>query len=437
MSYKHMDEAWTDATKAMRDWLGEHDAVTRAVLTVDIYGRIRVILWGATEKIEDVGGDLRNTLKAEADGWWSGDVWLAGPEEGSPVHAMAWEEGIPDAEQPDRLRLLERHRNRGAWFTDLQDPVWSPRGAENAEGPPVVVFYSFKGGLGRSTALAAFAIQRARLGERVAVLDFDLDAPGVGVLLAADADGRTSSWGTLDFLLERQHLGDLSDYYHPCRRQEVVGEGELLVFPAGNLDSTYSAKLARVDLEPTQGAETNPIASMLRAIRDELQPDWILLDARTGLSEPAGALLSGVAHLHVLFGTPSEQSWQGLRIVVERLGARRLARGLPQGDCLLVQAMVPADAETAKAAKAIFEQRARDEFSDSEHGYYAEEADDAWDLSDLDAADAPHLPIPITYDLRLAHFGDVADVADLLAENPEYCELGERITARFEEAEDD
>ena len=38
------------------------------------------------------------------------------------------------------------------------------------------------GGVGRSTALAAFAIQRARLGERVAVVDLDLDAPGIGAL---------------------------------------------------------------------------------------------------------------------------------------------------------------------------------------------------------------------------------------------------------------
>ncbi len=437
MTYKHMDEAWTGATKVMRRWLGAHGAVERAVLTADVYGHIRAILWGVKKKIEPLGEDIRANLAAAAGSWWSGDVWLAGTKKGSPVHAMAWEEGVPDAEHPKRLRLLERHRNRGAWFTDLQEPVWQPRGAENAEGPPVVVFYSFKGGLGRSTALASLAIQQARAGERVAVLDFDLDAPGVGVLLAADAEGRTSPWGTLDLLLERESPAQLSDYYHPCRRRDVVGDGELIVFPAGKLDSNYPGKLARVDLEPQTGAGDNALALMLQAIRDELQPSWILLDARTGLSEPAGALLSGIAHLHVLFGTPSEQSWQGLRVIIERLGARRVARGLPQGDCLLVQAMVPADTETAKKARDTFEVRARDEFSDTKHGYYAEESDDYWDLADIETKDAPHVPVPLSYDLKLAHFADIADVADLLAQSPEYRKLAGRITARFEEAADE
>jgi MinD-like ATPase involved in chromosome partitioning or flagellar assembly len=103
---------------------------------------------------------------------------------------------------------------------------------ENA-GPPIVVFYSFKGGVGRTTSLASFAIQRARLGERVAVIDLDLDAPGVGTLLAADEKGTAAQWGVVDYLLERPVSEvDIRDYYHACRRQGVTGEGEILVIPA-------------------------------------------------------------------------------------------------------------------------------------------------------------------------------------------------------------
>jgi hypothetical protein len=440
MNYKHMDEAWPEATRVLRAWLRQHEVVARAVLAVDVFGRIRVVLWGAAQDLEPLRTDLAQKMSDVATGWWSGDLWLAGTGDGDPVHALAWNEGAPDSELPERMRLLERHRNRGAWFTDLQEPVWQSHGADEAEGPPVIVFYSFKGGLGRSTVLASFAIQRARLGERVAVLDFDLDAPGVGLLLAADAEGRTAQWGTVDYLLERDTPGPLSDYYHPCRRLEVVGDknGEILVFPAGRLDAAYPGKLARVDLEPSRNAEGfDPVVSLLRSIHDELDPAWILLDVRTGLSEPAGALLSGLAHLHVLFGTPSEQSWQGLRVVIERLGARRVAQDLPQGDCVLVQAMVPADTETAKGARVSFETHARDEFSDTEHGYYAVESDELWDLRDLETEDAPHVPVPLSYDLRLAHFRDVADVANLLAESPEYLQLAERMAARFKDVTDE
>jgi len=93
-----------------------------------------------------------------------------------------------------------------------------------------VAFYSFKGGVGRSTALAAFAIHRAREGERVAVIDADLDAPGIGTLLAADAEGTTARWGVADYLLERA-IGpvDLRDYYHACCCEEITGKGEILI----------------------------------------------------------------------------------------------------------------------------------------------------------------------------------------------------------------
>ena len=437
MTYKHMDEAWRDAGASLREWLEGNDSVARAVLTADLFGMVRVIAWKKPGTREDPAAALDPRLKDAAGGWWSGDVWVA-KDEKDPLHAMAWKEARPDEHLPDRMRLLERHRNRGAWFTDVREPLWRARGDEDPQGPPIIVFYSFKGGLGRSTALASFAIQRARLGERVAVVDFDLDAPGIGVLLASDEDGTTSPWGVVDYLLEQRQLIPLSDYYHPCRRAKVVGKGELLVFPAGQLDAAYPGKLARVDLEPSREHDgPSGVQALLDAIRTELDPQWVLLDARTGLSEPAGALLSGLGHLHVLFGTPSEQSWLGLRVVIQRLGPRGAARDLPQADCLLVHAMVPADAETAKRARASFETRARDEFS--EH-YYADvpvEDDRFWDLRDLDTADAPHAAVPLSYDLKLAHFRDVADVADILAEGNEHTRLIERIAGRFEEAPDE
>jgi hypothetical protein len=429
-----MDEASRDAGTSLREWLASNETIDRAVLTADLFGKLRVILWTRPGTDESLSVTLGQRLEQTAGSWWSGDLWIAKPGEEDPLHEMAWRQALPDKTLPKRLRLLERHRNRGAWFTETREPLWQTRGHEAPEGPPIVVFYSFKGGLGRSTALTSFAIQRAQVGERVAVVDFDLDAPGVGVLLAADERGTTAQWGAVDFLLERDTHGPLSDYYHPCRRADVAGRGELLVFPAGRLDPAYTGKLARVDFEPpSKAGRAGAVQSLLEAIRDTLKPDWILLDARTGLSEPAGVLLSGIGHLHVLFGTSSEQSWLGLRVVIERLGPRDRRRDLPQADCILIHAMVPADTETAKRARASFETRARDEFSEV---YFADSPVDDnrfWDLRDLDTEDAPHVPVPLSYDLKLAHFGDVADVVPTLVEGPEHVRLAERITGRFVE----
>jgi hypothetical protein len=418
MRFIHYDEAKKAATGWLQAWVGRTGTVERALLVSDLFGKLRVVLWAAEGVFEAARPELQRALEEGCGSWWTGEILPLDRLTGADrrIWEDAWNEARSDPET-DRLRHLDRHRSRTAWFVDSSTPVWQA----SEQGPPAVVFYSFKGGVGRSTALASFAIQRARAGERVAVVDFDLDAPGIGTLLSADSNGITSPWGVVDYLLERAR-GEvpLADYYHPCAR--VAGPGEIKVFPAGALDAGYAGKLARIDLEERPAPRTS-----------ELVPQWILVDARTGLSEPAGQLLSGIAHLHVLFGTTSEQGWRGLRVVIDRLGRQRVLAEQPQAEILLVQAMVPATAESARMATNAFAERARQEFTDF---YYAEQPEDPgaddrfWDVRDLDSEDAPHAPVPVGYREILADFRDIDQVADVLCRD-EYAALAARIVGRL------
>ena len=58
-----------------------------------------------------------------------------------------------------------------------------PRGVDRPPERPargrVITFYSYKGGTGRSMALANAAWMLAMNGERVLVIDWDLEAPGL------------------------------------------------------------------------------------------------------------------------------------------------------------------------------------------------------------------------------------------------------------------
>lgn len=431
MSFIHLDEAKKAALEQVRRAVSERPAIERALLASDLFGKLRIVLWSPPEPFEEVQTQMRGSLESACGSWWTGEFLnVVGAKENERfLWEHAWEAARRDPDL-DRLRILDRHRNRTAWFMGMSDALWeAPEG-----GAPIIVFYSFKGGLGRSTALASFAIRRARRGERVVVVDFDLDAPGVGTLLAADDKGATSPWGTVDFLIERTHgVVPLSDYYHPCRR--VANGGDIVVFPAGRIGEEYADKLARVDFDRAPNDADSSVIRLLRDIHTDLKPTWLLLDARTGVSEPAGYLLSGLANLHVLFGTTSEQSWQGLTVVIDRLGRRRVLEGRRQAECLLVQALVPPGVEASRHATEAFAERARTVFTDL---YYAEEPENPsderfWDVRDLDSEDAPHVPVPIAYEERLAHFRDIADVADLLAESAAYRTLEERITGRFEQ----
>jgi hypothetical protein len=425
MRFLHFDEAKQAAITAVRTWVAASSQDVRATLIVDLFGKLRLALWSSAEVDT---AEVAQDLVINSGPWWTGDVLCV--KELDPVTAKvydsAWDSARLDEGGP-RFRVQDRHRSRTAWFAGPVEPLWKA----SEGGPPVVVFYSFKGGLGRSTLLASFAIQRARAGERVCVLDFDLDSPGVGRLLCADAQGRTARWGVVDFLIESsQANAPLADYFHRCDR--VAGAGEIVVFPAGHLDGEYPDKLARIDLEEAPQAHESGLWKLLARVREELKPKWVLLDARTGISEPAGQLLSGIAHLHVLLGTPQDQNWQGLSLVLDRLGKERVLADRPQAELLLVQAMVPSG-EPGKAAKEAFAARAEEEFDER---YYAAEEGDAnvddgfWTLGDKGSQDAPHAPMAVDYDNKLASFGDIAEVADSLSSGV-YPPIAERIASRF------
>jgi len=431
---KHWDEARLDSTQRLRELIDRERGLERAVLVDDIFGKIRIVAWLAPGCPTEIRGRIRELMAEAAGPFWSCDVWIASgsSETDQAVYAAAWDEGV---EVTDRLRRADRHRTRGFWLGGPIEPPWlSP---EQLELPPIVAFYSFKGGVGRTTALASFAVQRAWNGDRVVVVDLDLEAPGAGVLLSPGEGLPGARWGVVDYLLERPLFEevDLRDYYHacPCYIGSPVQGEAILVVPAGRLDENYLTKLARIDLEPPPPDEIHPLRRLLEQVKDELDPRWILLDCRAGLSEAAGFVLSGLAHLYVLFGAPSEQSWQGLEVVLERLGAEHIRRQQPQAECLLVQAMVPAHLDTAASAKSQFETEARDRFTKL---YYAADPEDPeedrfWYVRDIDSQDAPHVPIPVPYKEALAFIGSLEQAAGILWNDEDFKFLASRIASRF------
>lgn len=431
---KHWDEARSDSTERLREFVDRESRIKRAVLIDDIFGKVRVVAWLAPGCPPEVRSGIPELMKEAAGPFWSGDLWIASDasRDDEAVYEAAWDAG---EEVTPRFRRSDRHRTRGFWLGSPIEPPWPSPGRLGL--PPIVAFYSFKGGVGRTTALASFALQRASVGDRVVVVDLDLEAPGAGVFMSPGEEVPGARWGVVDYLLERPLLGkvDLRDYYHTCvaRVGSPVGEVEVLVVPAGSVDQNYLGKLARIDLEPSPPGEVHPLLQLLLQLKDELDPRWILLDCRAGLSEAAGFVLSGLAHLYVLFGTPSEQSWRGLEVILERFGAQRIWRSQPQVECLLVQAMVPANPDTAASAKSEFETEAYNRFRKL---YYAADPEDPeedrfWYVRDIDTEDAPHVPVPILYKEALAFIRSLDQVANSLCYDEDFGFLASRIASRF------
>lgn len=425
---RHHDEALRHALEASAAWISSIGFEGPYLVVDDLVGRIAVAIWAPLPAKKEIAR-LRTDLEGRLGAFWSSTIHeISGNP--STLWAPLWESASPRSDLASNLRVLERAHGHLHWFSP---PPSAP--PPRPESTRIVAFLSFKGGVGRTTALASFAIQRARAGERVAVVDLDLDAPGVGALLNDEGLRTQAPYGVVDFLLEEPWVSDLEidDYAHECSRRSVTEVGSILVFPAGTLDDAYLGKLARVDLNSSLGppSDRRGIAKLLEKITSHAQsPAWVLIDGRAGLSETAGLLLSGLADLHVLVATASEQSYAGLTRMIDHVGARRLRASTTavQADVVVVQSMVPDNTVVAREVEERFAARLEEIFS--QH-YYAKdqdaEEDRWWSVADLDNPAAPHRPVVLGYKGRLAAFDRIDDVADDLATDPTYRALGARI----------
>ncbi|MCC7495478.1 MAG: AAA family ATPase [Fimbriimonadaceae bacterium] len=197
-----------------------------------------------------------------------------------------------------------------------------------------ITFYSYKGGVGRTLAVANVARGLAMFGRRVFLLDFDLEAPGLlykmrGAEARQDA---TEVRGVTDYILEAA----TDDAPMPILAEHVLtiappadATGALWLMPAGaHLAPEYWSKLAHLDwhrLFFSAEAAGVPLFLDLKArIEQDFQPDYLLIDSRTGVTEIGGVATSLLADLVVLLFHNNAESIDGTRALLASLQRRHL-----------------------------------------------------------------------------------------------------------------
>lgn len=325
-------------------------ATTRAkvCLVRDARGRVRIAL--EKDAVAD-SPRLAEELSREVGSWFAPPLL---DQRGSPAHRRiaaellrdppAWPSGWPeDIELPDGSRAPVPGWLVGRAVLQSKESWIDAAAAPAADAPRVVSFYSFKGGVGRTTTLACVAARLARGERKVVAIDLDLEAPGVGQFLGARRDV-----GVVDHVLSHLATGDVGE----VEPEPVAGHDGLWVVPAGVLGRGYIEKLARLDyLAVTAGEQTSPteeaLRSLLSAIADAVSPDVILLDSRAGLHDLGGLALHRLSHADILVSRANAQGRDGMRIVLETI--RRLRPDAQDRDVRLVQTMVPMPFESPEA----------------------------------------------------------------------------------------
>jgi len=412
-------ETWKDSASL------RHIAVVR-----DLRGRLRLVVEPRADTSPDLDA-LRNLLNTSLGAWFTGEilstqhgaqalrnvarrVLAVAPPWDAPRYLGPLGEVI--TAPPERWLLLERRVGKQPWLEGDADAPW----VLDSNEPAVVTFYSFKGGVGRTTTLAACALLASQAGEDVVVIDLDLEAPGAGSLLGVAEAQR----GALDVLVD--HLAtnaiDLGQAVDAPRSPAPLAD-RCRVIPAGRLDDGYLEKLARldfsgstVDLRTSQSPVRESLRALLTKVRDEFKPRWIFLDARAGLHDLAGLSLHGLAHVDVVFSRCNEQGIAGLNLVLRALSRRvnDIAAKV-----VLVHAMAPANVDAAAQEQARLRLETHRMFV--RHGLYRDA------IPDEAASDADHRPWTIRSEESIER-NDRLDAIVPQLTGGDYRALWERIT---------
>lgn len=219
--------------------------------------------------------------------------------------------------------------------------------------PRTITFYSYKGGVGRTTALTHVAWILAKRGYKVVAVDLDLEAPSLSTAFNLESN---PEYGIVDYFYERAYLPEGLQPEIPITKifSEVTipdAPGRLFIVPAGILNLDYITKVEDIRTTATTEAGETLWGVFKKEIQNQLKPDVILVDSRTGINEWGALSLLEAADQAMIFLFPNDQNVKGVDLLLRSL------ESIGKQDINFVFSPIPDLSETTIALVKDFWQR--------------------------------------------------------------------------------
>lgn len=398
-------------------------------LVRDLFGRVRLCAPDCVEDASHIGERLKRLAARlhEALGPHGFP-----PEEGVLFMSAAMLETFKGARSPiddvDRAYWVERLLTGSGWWTVAGDP--RPQG-----GARRFTLFSVKGGVGRSTTAAVLAWHLARHGERVLVVDLDLESPGLSSAMLGESE--KPEFGVVDWFVEDlvgqggQVIADMAARPAWSRGSwQRDFRGKVHVVPAhGREPGEYLAKLGRAWMESRDAPWTARLQRLLADLEARFEPDSVVIESRSGLHDVAAATVTGIDADVLLFATDSQSSWTDYDILFRHWRDGGMAEKIRER-LWMVSALTPETgrepylAQFRERAWTLFQER----LYDAMEGVEEERGDEfSFDLSD---ESAPHDPMTIEWNRGLAAGTSLHDLEEVPV-NQAYAGFLERFDRRF------
>lgn len=182
--------------------------------------------------------------------------------------------------------------------------------------PTIVSIHSYRGGTGKSNLIANLASCVVQRGKRAAVVDTDIQSPGLHVLFGMDV--HTMDLTLNDYLYGRCTIERAAYDVTGKLGPDMTSGGALYLVPS----SLKAGEITRVLRE---GYEVNLLTDGFRKLMKTLRLDYLFIDTHPGLNEET--LLSIIiSDILVLILRPDQQDFQGTAVTVEVARKLRLKK---------------------------------------------------------------------------------------------------------------
>lgn len=217
----------------------------------------------------------------------------------------------------------------------------------------VYTFYSYKGGVGRSMALANVAMLLAKWGARVLVVDFDLEAPGLEMYFERHcrmSRARRDTVGLVELLHARMR-NETMDWSRNVIQAESGGI-TLDILCAGRKTEDYQQRVQQLDW--VKLFDKCDIGNYFDELRNEWKRtyEFVLVDSRTGITDIGDVCTVLLPDALVVLFVSNYQNIDGVRDTVLR--AVKIHSSLPVNRGRLIAVPIPARDEVySEYAKSI------------------------------------------------------------------------------------
>lgn len=188
----------------------------------------------------------------------------------------------------------------------------------------IVTFYSYRGGVGRTMALANIAVLLARRGKRVLIIDWDLEAPGLDRYFSAFyAKPPQTGSGLLGLLESSSGSRVLIPYKRFVRAVSIPETPSFHLLAAGDSEVDYANRLVR--FQWSEFFRKSHGGDFLEALRNQWKRDYdlVLIDSRSGVTESGGVSTILLPDRIIFLLVPSQQNLDGYHRITTSLPETR------------------------------------------------------------------------------------------------------------------